>query len=76
MKRYDKVILAVFVVVSVINLIDFIFYEQKVGYIALAIGFSLMAFGTYKDNNHSRLIGAVFAIGGFIAKWFFDYDLF
>jgi hypothetical protein len=76
MKRYDKVILAVFVVFSVINVIDFIFYDQKIGYVALAIGFSLMAFGTYKDNNHSKLIGAAFVIAGFIAKWFLDYDLF
>jgi hypothetical protein len=76
MKRDGKVFLAVAVILSIINLIDFIFYGQKIGYLALAIGFSLMAFGTYKDNNSSSLIGAVIVIFGFIAKWFLEYDLF
>lgn len=76
MKRDSKVFLAVAVILSIINLIDFIFYGQKIGYLALAIGFSLMAFGTYKDNNSSSLIGAVIVIFGFIAKWFLKYDLF
>lgn len=76
MKRDGKVILAVLVILSVVNVIDFIFYGQKTGYVALAVGFALMAFGTYKDSNNSSLIGAVIVIGGFIAKWFLDYDLF
>ena len=76
MKRDGKVILAVLVILSIINVIDFIFYGQKIGHVALAIGFSLMAFGTYKDNNNSLLLGAVIVICGFIAKWFLDYDLF
>jgi len=74
MKRDGKVVLAVFVILSIINVIDFVFHGQKIGYIALAIGFSLIAFGTYKDNNNSTLIGAVIVICGFIAKWFLDYD--
>ncbi|KKO44210.1 hypothetical protein WG68_16345 [Arsukibacterium ikkense] len=76
MKRDSKVFLAVAVILSIINLIDFIFYGQKIGYLALAIGFSLMAFGTYRDNNIASLFGAVIVICGFTAKWFLDYDLF
>ncbi len=76
MKRDSKVFLAVAVILSIINCIDFIFYGQRIGYLALAIGFSLMAFGTYRDNNNASLIGAVIVIYGFTAKWFLDYDLF
>jgi len=76
MRRDSKVFLAVAVILSIINFIDFIFYGQKIGYLALAIGFSLMAFGTYRDNNNASLFGAVIVICGFTAKWFFDYDLF
>lgn len=76
MKWDSKVFLAVAVILSIINFIDFIFYGQKIGYIALAIGFSLMAFGTYKDSNNASLLGAVIVICGFTAKWFLNYDLF
>jgi hypothetical protein len=72
MKRDGKVILAVCVILSIINVIDFIFYGHKIGYLALAIGFSFMAFGIYKDNNHSSLMGALIVICGFIAKWFIE----
>lgn len=76
MRRDGKVFLALAVILSIINLIDFIFYGQKIGYLALAIGFSLMAIGTYRDNNNASLIGAVIVICGFTAKWLLDYDLF
>jgi len=76
MKRADKVILATCVILSIINMVDFIFYGQKIGYIALAIGFLLMALGTYKGKNNASLLGAVIVSCGFIAKWFLDYDLF
>lgn len=35
-----------------------------------------MAFGIYKNNNSSSLIGAVVVICGFIAKWFLEYYFF
>jgi hypothetical protein len=76
MKRDGNLFLAVAVILSIINFIDFILYDQKIGYLVLAAGFSLMAFGTYKDNKNSSLIGAAIVICGFIAKWFLDYDLF
>lgn len=76
MKRDSKVFLVVAVILSVINFIDFIFYGQKIGYLAVAIGFSLMAFGTYRESNNASLFGAVIVICGLIAKWFLDYDLF
>ncbi len=75
MKRDGKVFLVVAVLLSIINFIDFIFYGQKIGFLALAIGFSLMAFGTYRDRNNASLFGAVIVIFGFTAKWFLDYDL-
>ena len=67
MKRDGKVILAVLVILSVTNVIDFIFYGQKAGYLALAIGFALMAFGTYKDSYKSSLVGAVIVVGGLLS---------
>ncbi len=76
MKRDSKVFLVFAVLLSIINFIDFIFYGQRFGYLALAIGFSLMAFGTYGDRNNASLFGAVIVICGFTAKWFFDYYLF
>jgi hypothetical protein len=76
MKRDSKVFLAVAVTLSMLNFIDFIFYGQKIGYLALAAGFSLMAFGTYRDSNNASLFGAIIVICGFTAKWFLDYDLF
>lgn len=76
MKRDSKVLLAVAVILSMVNFIDFIFYGQRIGYLVLAIGFSLMAFGTYRDSNNASLFGAVIVFCGFTAKWFLDYDLF
>lgn len=76
MKRDSKVLLAVAVILSMVNFIDFIFYGQRIGYLVLAIGFSLMAFGTYRDSNNASLFGAIIVICGFTAKWFLDYDLF
>lgn len=76
MKRDSKVLLAVAVILSMVNFIDFIFYGQRIGYLVLAIGFSLMAFGTYRDRNNASLFGAVIVICGVTAKWFLDYDLF
>ena len=76
MKRDSKVLLAVAVILSMVNFIDFIFYGQRIGYLVLAIGFSLMAFGTYRDSNNASLFGSVIVICGFTAKWFLDYDLF
>lgn len=76
MLRDRKVFLALAIVLSIVNLVDFIFYDQKIGYMILAAGFSLMAFGTYKDNNSISLIGAVMVVCGFIAKWFLGDGLF
>jgi hypothetical protein len=76
MKRDGKVFLAVAVILSFINVVNFIFYGQKFGDLALAVGFSCLAVGAYKDNNQASFIGAVIVICGFISKWFLDYDLF
>jgi hypothetical protein len=76
MKRDSKVILAMTVIFSTVNFIDFFFYGQKIGYLVLALGFLLIAFGTYRDNNNASFFGAVLVIYGFTAKWFLDYDLF
>lgn len=76
MKRDGKAFLVLAIVLSMVNLIDFIFYGEKIGYLVLAVGFSLVAFGTFKDNSNISLIGAVMVICGFIAKWFFAGGLF
>lgn len=70
MKRDGKVFLAVAVILSFINVVNFIFYGQKFGDLALAVGFSCLAVGTYKDSHYAAFIGAIIVVCGFISKWF------
>ncbi len=49
-----KVFLVVAVVLGAVNLVDFIFYGQQLYDLAAAVGFALMAYGTYKNGNRSR----------------------
>lgn len=49
-----KVFLVVAVVLGAINLVDFLFYGRKITDLVIAIGFALMAYGTYRNGNRSR----------------------
>jgi hypothetical protein len=45
-----KVMLVVFVIVGTIRMIDFIFYGQEIRSALSGIGFSLMAYGLYRNG--------------------------
>jgi hypothetical protein len=49
-----KVFLVIAMVLGAINLVDFLFYGKKITDLVIAIGFTLMAYGTYKNGNRSR----------------------
>lgn len=49
-----KVFLVIAAVLGAINLVDFLFYGRKITDLIIAIGFALMAYGTYKNGNRSR----------------------
>jgi hypothetical protein len=49
-----KVMLVVFVIVGTIRMIDFIFYGQEIRSALSAIGFSLMAYGLYRNGFEKR----------------------
>jgi hypothetical protein len=49
-----KVFLGVAIVLCVVNLADFVFYGRRATDLAVAAGFALMAYGTYRNGNRSR----------------------
>ena len=74
-----KTTLVFFVVASIINFGDFIFYVQEPRKMISAIGYALMAYGTYKNSlikealdlggRHSLILGFVFVVAGFAMKY-------
>ena len=50
-----KSFLAVAIVLCLINLADFAFYARRATDLVVAVGFALMAYGTYKNGNKSGL---------------------
>jgi hypothetical protein len=74
-----KITLVFFVVVSIINLIDFIFYVQEPRKMISAIGYALMAYGTYKNSltkealdlggRYGLIVGFVLVAAGFAMKY-------
>lgn len=49
-----RVFLALAVILGLVNLIDFVFYGHRTPDLLVAIGFALMAYGTYWNWNRSR----------------------
>ena len=74
-----KITLVIFFVASAINLIDFIFYVQEPRKMISAIGYALMAYGTYKNSftkealnlggRYSLILGFVLVVAGFVMKY-------
>ncbi len=51
---WDKAFLALAVVLAAISLVDFVFYGNHLRDLLLAIGFALMAYGTFKNGIKGR----------------------
>lgn len=74
-----KFTFALFFVASAINLIDFIFYIQEPRIMISAIGYALMAYGTYKNGftkegsdlggRYGLIVGFVLVAAGFAMKY-------
>ena len=47
----DKIFLVVAIALAVIGIVDFIFYDHDPRDLLMGIGFTLMAYGTYRNGN-------------------------
>jgi len=75
----SKITLVFFVVASIVNFWDFIFYVQEPRKMISAIGYALMAYGTYKDRfnkealdlggRYGLIVGFVLVVAGFAMKY-------
>ena len=66
---WSKVFVVIAVLLSLGNLVDFIFYGQELRNIASSIGFALMAYGTYRNVQAASLVGLVLAAGAIAARY-------
>lgn len=66
---WSKVFVVIAVLLSLGNLVDFIFYGQELRNLASGIGFSLMAYGTYKNLQTVSAVGLLLAAGALAAKY-------
>lgn len=74
-----KITLVFFVVASIVNFGDFIFYVQEPRKMISAIGYALMAYGTYKSSltkealdlggRYGLIVGFVLVVAGFVMKY-------
>ena len=73
-----KVLLVVFVIVGTIRMIDFIFYGQEIRSALSGIGFSLMAYGLYRNGlekqaqdpsgRYATYVGVILVLGSIAAR--------
>jgi hypothetical protein len=74
-----KITFVLFFVASAINHIDFIFYVQEPRKMISAIGYALLAYGTYKNSltkealdlggRYGLIVGFVLVAAGFAMKY-------
>ena len=80
----EKVFLAFAAVLSVINLVDFMFYGWRLLDLVVAVGFALIAYGTYRNGltgfgrrnetpvdrtaQYASGIGVAMALGAFVVE--------
>ncbi|WP_313494678.1 hypothetical protein [Stenotrophomonas sp.] len=69
MSTTSKIFVTVAIVFAAVNFVDFVLYGNELRNLAGAAGFALMAFGTYKNLNWASISGAIFALGGIVAKY-------
>ncbi len=66
---WSKVFVVIAILLSLGNLINFIFYGQELRNIASSIGFALMAYGTYRNVQVASMVGLLFAAGAMVARY-------
>ena len=66
---WSKVFVVIAILLSLGNLINFIFYGQELRNIASCIGFALMAYGTYRNVQAASMVGLLFAAGAIAARY-------
>jgi len=74
-----KVMLVVFVIVGTIRMVDFIFYGHEIRSAMSGIGFSLMAYGLYRNGFEKRAqnasglyatyLGAILVLGSIAVRF-------
>lgn len=65
----DKVLVAVTALLSVINLIDLMFYGREFHNVLAAAGFLMMSFGYLRFQKTLARLGAVLVLVGFALKY-------
>ena len=65
----SKVSVVIAILLSLGNLINFIFYGQELRNIASSIGFALMAYGTYRNVQAASMVGLLVAAGAIAARY-------
>jgi|TARA_R110000868_G_scaffold88008_4_gene245582 hypothetical protein len=65
----NKLFVVFFTLFAVINLIDFSFYGLHLRNLVGALGYLLMAYGSYKNTYLLAIVGAVLAMGSIAVKY-------
>ena len=66
---WSKIFVVIAILLAIGNLVDFIFYGQQLRNIASALGFSLMAYGTYRNLQTVSALGLLLAAAALAAKY-------
>jgi hypothetical protein len=74
-----KVLLVLFVLVGTIRIVDFIFYGQEIRSALSGIGFSLMAYGLYRNGlekqaqdasgRYASYVGVILVLGSIATRF-------
>jgi len=65
----DKVLVAVTALLSVVNLIDLMFYGREFHNVLAAAGFLMMSFGYLRFQKSLARLGALLVLVGFAVKY-------
>lgn len=65
-----KVFVFFMLLVAAFHLFDFTFYGFQLHELAISLGFTLLAYGAYKDQESASIVGGILAIAGYGLKHF------
>lgn len=69
MDNKNKTFFSILLVIAAIYLANFLFFGFEWRNLAFAAGFSLSAYGTYKNSTLLTLTGSVLVMAVFVAKY-------